>query len=556
MISIKTPDKTRELPVEVNHSIIGQRGRVGQAPSLFRHGLHALHAGYVQHVQHARRLYLSLAIGFLLSGCAVGPDFKTPDAPAAGDNYTPVPLPLQTDASPGPAGLAQHFAAGQDIPAQWWSLFQSVALDQLIRDALKRSPNMASAQASLRQAQENLRAQTGSLLLPSVSGQLGITREKASPLNAVGNGVFNLYNASVNVSYTLDVFGANRRQLEGLKATLDYQQFQVEATYLTLTSNLVTTAIQESSLRAQLQATHEILKAQEQQLDVIEKQFSFGAIPRSTILLQRNTVAQTRATIPPLEKNLALTRNQLAVYAGRLPSEPGLPEFDLASLKLPQDLPVSLPSALVRQRPDIRASESLLHQASAQVGVATANLYPQINLTGSYGPVATEFPKLFTSGAAIWSLAAGLTQPIFNGGALTAKRRAALAAYDVAAANYRGTVLTAFQNVADTLRALDSDASTLKQQAEVEALSRESLDLSTQQFKLGAISYLTLLDVQRTYQQARVGLVQAQAARYADSAALFQALGGGWWNRPALAAASKGVTLPVPDSGQTRTSED
>lgn len=541
MIPINRPDKTPELPPEAKQPAIRHRGRSGEAPFLLR---------------HARRVHVSVAIALLLSGCAVGPDFRSPDAPAVGDNYTPAALPLQTDAAPGPAGLAQHFAAGQDIPAQWWSLFQSVPLDQLIRDALKRSPNMASAQASLRQAQENLRAQTGSLLLPSVSGQLGITREKASPLNAVGNGVFNLYNASVNVSYTLDVFGANRRQLEGLKATLDYQQFQVEATYLTLTSNLVTTAIQESSLRAQLQATHEILKAQEQQLDVIEKQFSFGAIPRSTILLQRNTVAQTRATIPPLEKNLALTRNQLAVYAGRLPSEPGLPEFDLASLKLPQDLPVSLPSALVRQRPDIRASESLLHQASAQVGVATANLYPQINLTGSYGPVATEFPKLFTSGAAIWSLAAGLTQPIFNGGALTAKRRAALAAYDVAAANYRGTVLTAFQNVADTLRALDSDASTLKQQAEVEALSRESLDLSTQQFKLGAISYLTLLDVQRTYQQARVGLVQAQAARYADSAALFQALGGGWWNRPALAAASKGVTLPVPDSGQTRTSED
>ena len=492
------------------------------------------------------RARLSVAMLLLLAGCAVGPDFKAPDVPDVGDHYTPTSLPQQTDAAPGPAGIAQSFSIGQDIPAQWWSLFQSAALDQMIRDALKRSPSMASAQASLREAQENLRAQTGSLLFPSVSGQLGATREKASPLNSQGSGIFNLYNASVNVSYTLDVFGANRRQLEGLQASLDYQQFQVEATYLTLTSNLVTTAIQESSLRAQLQATREILKAQEQQLNVIEKQFSLGAIARSTILLQRNTVAQTRATIPPLEKKLALTRNQLSVYAGKLPSEAGLPEFDLGSLQLPQEMPVSLPSALVRQRPDIRASEALLHQASAQIGVTTANLYPQINLTGSYGPVATEFPKLFTGGAAIWSLAAGLTQPIFNGGALTAKRRAAIAAYDVAAANYRGTVLTAFQNVADSLRALDLDASTLKQQAEVESLSRESLNLSTQQFKLGAISYLTLLDAQRTYQQARVGLVQAQAARYADSAALFQALGGGWWNRATLAAASTGVTLPVP----------
>lgn len=488
---------------------------------------------------------ISAAILMLVAGCAVGPDFKSPEAPDVGDNYTPTPLPLQTQASPGPAGVVQHFAAGKDIPAQWWSLFQSVALDHLIRDALTRNPNMAAAQASLRQAQENLRAQIGSLNFPGVSGQIGASHEKAAPSSSLGSGIFNLYNASVNVSYTLDAFGANRRQLEGLKASLEYQQFQVEATYLTLTSNLVTTAIQESSLRAQLQATREILKAQEQQLDVIEKQFNLGAISRSTILLQRNTVAQTRATIPPLEKNLALTRNQLSVFAGRLPSEVGLPEFELSSLQLPQDLPISLPSDLVRQRPDIRASESLLHQASAQIGVATANLYPQINLTGSYGPVATEFPKLFTSGAALWSLAAGLTQPIFNGGSLTAKRRAAIAAYDVASANYRGTVLTAFQNVADTLRALDFDASTLKQQAEVESLSRESLDLSTQQFKLGAISYLTLLDAQRTYQQAKVGLVQAQAARYADSAALFQALGGGWWNRPRLANAMTGVALPV-----------
>lgn len=494
----------------------------------------------------ALRAGLGFAVGLILAGCAVGPDFKAPDAPGGGDNYTPSPLQQETDAAPGAAGLAQHFAVGQDIPAQWWSLFHSVALDQMIRDALKRSPGMAAAQAALRQAHENLSAQSGSLLYPSVTGQLSDTREKASPVSGLGSGVFNLYNASVNVSYTLDVFGANRRQLEGSQASVDYQQFQLEATYLTLTSNLVTTAIQEASLRAQLQATREILGAQEQQLGVIEKQLNLGAIARSTVLTQRNTVAQTRATIPPLEKSLAQTRHQLSVYAGQLPSESGLPEFELASLQLPQDLPVSLPSVLVRQRPDIRASEALLHQASAQIGVATANLYPQINLTGSYGPVATKFHDLFTSGAIVWSLAAGLTQPIFNGGALNAKRRAALAAYDVAAANYRSTVLTAFQNVADSLRALDYDAATLKQQAEVESLARESLDLSTRQYQLGAISYLTLLDAQRTYQQARVNLVKAQAARYADSAALFQALGGGWWNRQSLAAASSATTLPAP----------
>jgi NodT family efflux transporter outer membrane factor (OMF) lipoprotein len=250
-------------------------------------------------------------------------------------------------------------------------------------------------------------------------------------------------------------------------------------------------------------------------------------------------VAQTRTTLPPLEKLLAQTRHQLSVYAGKLPSESGMPEFELASLQLPADLPVSLPSSLVRQRPDIQASEALLHEASALIGVATANLYPQITLSGSIGSAALQAGNLFGPGTGLWSIAAGLLQPVFNGGALTARRRAAIAAYDQAAAQYRATVLTAFQNVADALRALDSDASALKAQADVESLARESLELATRQYELGAVSFLVLLDAQRSYQQSRIGLAQAQAARYADTAALFQALGGGWWNREPLADISR-----------------
>ncbi|MCX7293959.1 efflux transporter outer membrane subunit [Janthinobacterium sp.] len=491
-----------------------------------------------------RQPSFGILMACLLAACAAGPDFHRPVAPGGGDSYTPAPLPAQTAAAPGPAGQAQRFVPGQDIPAQWWSLFQSPALDRLVRDALARSPGLASAQAALRQADENYRALSGSLLTPEVGAQLGVTREKTSRLEGAG-GVLNLYNASVNVSYALDVFGGNKRQLEGLQALVDYRQYQLEAVYLALMGNLVTTAIRDASLRGQLQATGEILDAQQKQLDVIEQQFRFGAIPRATVLLQRNTVAQTRASVPPLEKALALTRHQLSVYAGRLPSEPGLPEFDLASLHLPQDLPVSLPSALVRQRPDIRASEALLQQASAQIGVATAAMYPQITLTGNVGALATSFPALLHGGSSVWGVAAGLAQPLFNGGALRARRRAAIAAYEGAAADYRATVLGAFQNVADSLRALEADAAALQQQAEVEALASESLALSTQQFKLGAISYLSLLDAQRTYQQARVGLVQAQAARHADSAALFQALGGGWWNRPVLPAVSTATSLPL-----------
>ncbi|MBV8665236.1 MAG: efflux transporter outer membrane subunit, partial [Burkholderiaceae bacterium] len=290
-----------------------------------------------------------------------------------------------------------------------------------------------------------------------------------------------------------------------------------------------------AAARSQLKATNEVLESQLKELAVIERQFEVGAIPRTTLLTQRNQVAQTRATIPALEKQLAQARHQLSVYVGKLPSESGMPEFQIESLTLPQELPVSLPSELVHQRPDIRASEALLHEASAQVGVATANLYPQIQLTGAIGSQALKPNQLFSGSSGYWSVAGGLLQPLFNGGALSAKRREAIAAYDQADAQYRTTVLTAFQNVADTLRALDSDASSLKAQVEVEALAHESMDLSIQQYKLGAISYLVLLDAERVYQQAHVALVQAQAARYSDTAALFQALGGGWWNRSELA---------------------
>jgi NodT family efflux transporter outer membrane factor (OMF) lipoprotein len=272
--------------------------------------------------------------------------------------------------------------------------------------------------------------------------------------------------------------------------------------------------------------------AQEKQLALVEQQFQFGGVARTDVLAQRTQLAQTRATLAPLEKQLSQNRHLLAVLAGRFPGDAAaLPEFGLDELKLPRELPMSLPSELVRQRPDIRASEELLHAASAQVGVATANLYPQITLTGSYGSQATRPENMFHPGTAVWSLAAGAMQPIFRGGELTAKRRAALAAYDQAAEQYRGTVLQAFQNVADVLRALDDDARTLKAQADAEEAARDTLDLARQQFQLGAVSYLSLLNAERQYQQTRISLVQAQSARFADTAALFQALGGGWWNR-------------------------
>jgi len=502
---------------------------------------------FVQFRRHALRAGMAALVAAGLGGCALGPDFKTPAAPAAaGDGYTPTPLVSTTASSPGVGGGAQQFVPGQDIPAQWWTAWQRLRRHQLIRGALAQNPNMAAAEASLRQAQESYNAQAGSLVYPSVNGQLGVARQKTAATGGSQGGVFNLYNASVNVAYTPDVFGSTRRTLEGAQAQVDYQRFQVEATYLALSANVVTTAIREASLRAQLKATREVLDALNQQLGVIDKQFQLGAVPRNTLLSQRNQAAQIAATLPPLEKALAQSRHQLSVLAGKLPSEAGMPEFALESLTLPDALPVSLPSALVRQRPDIRASEEQLHAASAAIGVATAAQYPQFTLSGSYGSSAQTFSKLFDAETTAWNLAAGLTAPIFNGGALSARKRAAEAAYDVAAAQYRATVLNAFQNVADSLRALDSDAAALKAQAEAESLAAESLALATQQYKLGGISYLSLLDAQRVYQQAHVALVQAQAARYADTAALFQALGGGWWNRAGGVPAATAVSAAAP----------
>nr|WP_083383899.1 efflux transporter outer membrane subunit [Cupriavidus sp. USMAHM13] len=493
------------------------------------------------------------AAGILLAACAVGPDYHSP-APPAGDRVTPQPLPARTVATPGmagDAGAAQRFVAAEAIPGDWWSLFRSAPLDALIRDALANSPNLDAARAALRQARENYRATAGGKLLPGVDGQLGAQRSRVSGLSFGVPGAseeFTLYNASVNVSYTLDLFGGTRRELEGLRARIDYQQYQWQAAYLALTANLVTAAVREASLRAQIDATLQIAADQQQQLDLLERQFALGGVNQAAVLAQRTTLAQTRATLPPLRQALEQTRHQLAVLAGRPPSDDTLPRFALADFSLPRDLPASLPSELVRQRPDILAADALLHQASANVGVATAALYPKLTLTGSYGAEALTPAGLFRSANTVWSLGAGVLQPLFHGGQLSAQRRAAQAAFEQADAQYRQTVLLAFQNVADTLRALDNDAHALAAQADAAAAAQASLELSRQQYRLGAVSYLTLLDAQRQYQQTVLSLVQAQAARYADTAALYQAVGGGWWNARQDPDVRPPATVPAPEA--------
>ena len=476
------------------------------------------------------KLGLSLLASLILSACSTTLPSSAPQIlDGQTQSYSASPIPQTTVSSPGPAGLAQHLGYGQQLPPQWWQLFRSDDLDKLIRSALQNSPTLAAARAALRQAQENYNAASGSLDYPNVGAQLGASRQR-QVLSGVTPSDYNVLSAGLNVSYTVDLFGANRHQLEGLMAASDYQRYQLEATYQNLVFNVVTTAIQEASQRAQLQATQDLLVAARQQLEIVQKQAELGAVARSSVLSQATLVAQTRAQLPPLEKALDMTRHQLAIYLGRLPSEQGLPEFQLGSLQLPAELPVSLPSDLLRQRPDIRASEALLQQAAAQLGVATANQYPQINLTGSFSG-----EKLFVGGlsgsSTLWSLGSSVTQSLFDGGALRAKKRAAEAAYDQAQAQYRDTVLKAFQNVADSLRAISADASTLQAQAEAEEQARATLQLTEQRFKLGAVSQLALLDAQRSWQQTRISRISAEAGRYADTAALFLALGGGWWNR-------------------------
>ena len=471
-----------------------------------------------------------------LSSCAVGPDFTKPET-AAPDRYTETSLPTQTVAAASKTGEAQKFVFTENLQGQWWKLFGSPELDAMIKKGIEQNPSLIAAQAALRKSEEDLRAVKGSILFPAVNANLQASRQRTSDNAAMGNSnTYNLYNASVAVSYTLDIFGGGRRQMEAYQAQVDYQRFMVEAVYLTLTANIVTTAITEASLRAQIEATREIIAAEQKQRDVMGRQFELGAVSKVSVLSQEAQLAMTRAGLPPLEKQLALTRHALAVLTGQFPGGAKPFQFNLESLQLPGDLPVSLPSALARQRPDIQASEALLHQACAAVGVATANLYPQITLSAGYGYQAISTDILFNGQSLIWNLGAGLLQPVFRGGELIARRRSAVAAYDQAAAQYRQTVLKAFQDVADVLRALDGDTRTLQAQAEAEAAAKAALVVVEKQYALGAVSYPALLIAQRDYQKTRINVIVARAQRYADTAALFQALGGGWWNRETTSA--------------------
>ncbi len=467
-----------------------------------------------------------------LAGCATGPDFPAPSPPRTTSCGEAVEE--RTVEARGPGGVSQKFDAKTDIPAQWWELFRCEALDASVREALESSPTMAQAAARLRQAQEEYNAQAGSTRYPAVDAGLLAKRQKVNPEamgmeNAPVPDPFAVYHASISVSYAFDLFGKDRRVLEGLKAQVDRREYELEAARQTLAANVVLTGIRQAELERQLALAQDIVSARAEQMEIARKREEAGGISIQDLERQGMWLEQARAALPALEKQHRQVLRQMAVYRGREPAEAAGEPLELDALHLPGELPAGLPSEVARQRPDIRAAEAVWRRACANVGVATANLYPQFTLTANLGSQETDVGDLL-SAANVWSIGGELMQPIFHGGALRARKRAAVAAYDEAAAAYRETVLRGLQEVADALQAVEADARTLQARAAAADHARAAREIAERQVEAGGLSRAAALEERIRQLQAEGERVQAQAARYADTAALFHALGGGWWN--------------------------
>ena len=482
---------------------------------------------------------------FALGACTLGPNFSSPDAPRT-DRYLADDQPSQLVSAGIPGGEAQQIVQSLDIPGQWWGVFQSRPLNGLIESALVANPDIQAASASLRVAQFNARAQRATMF-PTVQAGFNASQNQSptslqSPTSDNAT-IFGLFTTGLTISYTLDLFGANRRAIESLDALAEAQCFQLEAAYLSLASNVVAAAILEASLRSQIDATKRIIAAQRETLGILRQQEGLGAITGADVATQEASLAQAETTLPPLEKMLAQQRNLLATLPGRLPSERVAERFELTDLKLPQELPLSLPSRLVEQRPDVRASESNLHSASALVGVAIANQFPQITLSAGINTTSVTFGQLFAPGLTGSNVGTGILQTVLDGGALWAKKKAAQASLEQADAQYRSTVLTAFRNVADTLRALEYDALTLTAAVSAERAAATSFTIARLRLELGDTTYVVVLIAELTYQQALLTRVQAQANRLTDTAALFQALGA------VMGMARRTLALPAACAG-------
>jgi NodT family efflux transporter outer membrane factor (OMF) lipoprotein len=472
---------------------------------------------------------LSMAI----SGCAVGPNFTPAPVPEV-NGYVKGSLASPDSGSGEPRVAGQHFVTGADVSARWWAAFKSPLLNELVKQSVDHNPNLQAAEAAIRVAQYNAQAQRG-LFFPQVSGNTTAQQFLISnpsqvppvPLPAQQT-QFSLATNQLTISFVPDIWGANVRAVENLDAVTEQQLFQLEAAYLTLTSNVVTAAIQEASLRGQIAATQRIIKIERDLLDILKRQQSFGQAAQADVLAQDAALAQAEELLPPLDKQLAQQRDLLTSLAGQPAADEISQKFDLAHLKLPANLPISLPGKLVNQRPDVRAAEANMHSASAQVGVAIAARLPNIALSANGGSAAPNYAQVFASGAGFYTLGASVTAPIFDGFTLYNKQKAAEAALEQAEAQYRAAVVTAFQNVADALRALQADARALKAALRAEVTAKASLDIVQQQLNAGQVNQLAVLNAQQTYLTAAVVRVQTEANRLSDTAALFMALGGNW----------------------------
>jgi NodT family efflux transporter outer membrane factor (OMF) lipoprotein len=492
------------------------------------------------------------AFAISLTGCAVGPDFVHPAAPEV-DRYTKEPLAQHTSSSDAPDGQSQRLSSGRDIPQEWWTLFKSPRLNALMAQALQNNPNLQSALATLHANKEAVYAQEGKFF-PLVQYNFNPTTNRTAaalaPIPSSNANIYNLYTNQVIVGYTFDVWGLNRRTVESLQALADTQRFQVEAAYLALTANVAVAVINEASLRGQIEATNQLISNNTKMLDILKRQFNTGYANRNDVALQEASLAQALATLPPLRKALQQNRDQISALAGVYTSQEPRETFRLDDLKLPLDLPVSLPSQLIEQRPDIRAAQEQLHSASAEVGVATANMLPSFTISANAGYMNTVLTGLLSPANAFWTVAGNATQTVFDGGTLLHTLWGAQATYDAAAWSYKGTVVGAVQNVTDSLRAIENDADALKAAQAYERAAKISFDLAQQQMQTGNANILFLLTAQQTYLQSVIQVVQARAARLSDTAALFQALGGGWWNRAELPAektldVSTGQSVPL-----------
>jgi NodT family efflux transporter outer membrane factor (OMF) lipoprotein len=519
----------------------GLSGRAGSTPVRGRCVPPAGGATIIQESNIRPALRRALCAGLILlpAACAVGPAY-TPPAPIAVGRFTETKLPAATGAvaDGAPAAAAnQVFVAGADVPGAWWEMFRNPALTRLVAQALRHNPSLQSAAAALRVAQEGTLAQMGNWL-PSISAQANRQREEEG-LGEVGvsqamvglPATYSIYDAQVNVSYTFDVWGQNARSVEADRAAAQAERFTLEGAVNMLAANTATAAITAASLAAQIRAEEALVAAEQQVLKTVRSQFELGGATGSDVATQESQLGQTQALLVPLQTQLALTRDQLAAYVGQVPAQAAIPAIALEDLTLPGELPVSLPSRLVEQRPDIRNAAAQLHEATAKIGIAIANRLPQFTLQGSLGSQPAQVAGLFTPGNGELYLLTQALAPVFSGGTLLHQQRQAVEAARQAAFTYQNTVVTAFQNVADVLTALQGDARALAANQMAARAAARSLSLAQVQYSAGSVAYLSVLTAQTQYQNAVLGLIRAEAARYTDTVALYVALGGGWWNR-------------------------